>query len=152
MIALQECAQGDEIAGNVKKKMLQNWTTTLIDDTNLFMRYIHHVRYHLKACLFVFPLVHYLLWLPGRNVRKMIIFGAMSTNTCSKIAPLFEIQHVLFRRISVQCICSGYAYITQNMTYHALSIQSDQFCNFSFWTLPQIYSSYTCPSETIITN
>ena len=32
---------------------------------------------------------------------QMIILGAMSTNKCSKIAPLFEIQHdVLFRRIS----------------------------------------------------
>ena len=36
MIALQKRAQGDQIGFNVN--MFQNWTTNLIDDTNLFMR------------------------------------------------------------------------------------------------------------------
>ena len=42
----------------------------------------------------------------------------------------------------------------QNMTYmyHAFSIQYNKFYNFSFLTLPQIYSPYTPPSETILTN
>ena len=36
MIALQKRAQGDQIGFNVN--MFKNWTTNLIDDTNLFMR------------------------------------------------------------------------------------------------------------------
>ena len=72
--------------------------------------YIHYVRYHLKAYL-IFSVVYYLLWLPGRNIHKVIILDAMSTNKCSKIAPLFEIQHVSCWRISEQRMGSGYACI-----------------------------------------
>ena len=99
--------------------------------------YIHHVRYHLKAYLFFFQLVHYLLWLPGRNVRKVIILDAMSKNKCSKIAPLFEIQHdVLFRRISVQWMGSGYVCIRSQKG----STKLDIACNsHTIWSILQLF-------------
>ena len=55
--------------------------------------YIHHVRYYSKAYFFV-PLIHYLLWLPGRNVGKVILFilDAMPFF----LAPQVEIQHGCF--------------------------------------------------------
>ena len=40
----------------------------------------------------------------------------------------------------------------QNLTSHAFPIQSDQFCNLSFLTLPPIYSHCTRPGETILTH
>ena len=49
--------------------------------------YIHHVRYHLKAWLFVFPLILHLSWLLCRNVRRVIKLGSMSKNKCCKIGP-----------------------------------------------------------------
>ena len=49
--------------------------------------YIHHVRYHLKAWLFVFPLILHLSWLLCRNVRRAIKLGSMSKNKCCKIGP-----------------------------------------------------------------
>ena len=77
--------------------MMQNWTTTLIDDTNLFMRL-----YSFES-LFIFILLGISFVMIVRNVRNLIILDAMSKNLCSKIASLFEIQHdVSFRRISVQ--------------------------------------------------
>ena len=48
---------------------------------------IHHVRYHLKAWLFVFPLILHLLWVLCRNVRRAIKLGSMSKNKCCKIRP-----------------------------------------------------------------
>ena len=87
---------------------------------------IHHVRNHVKAYLiFSFQLVHYFLWLPGRNVRKVIILDAMSKTQCYKIAPIFHIQHdVLFWRILVQWMGSGYACIRSQKE----SIKHDMAC------------------------
>ena len=48
---------------------------------------IYHVRYHLKAWLFVFPLILNLSWLLCRNVRKAIKLGSMSKYKCCKIGP-----------------------------------------------------------------
>ena len=41
---------------------------------------------------------------------------------------------------------------TQNLAQHAFPMQSDQLCNFSFWTSPTIYSPCMRPSETTLTN
>ena len=83
--------------------MLQNWTTTLIDDTNLFMRLYsscYNVGIIWKPIFFFFFFLYVICYdWTVRNVRKVIILDAMSKSKCSKIASLFEIQHdVLFRR------------------------------------------------------
>ena len=121
--------------------------TSLLDGTCIAIClwvYIRHVGYHVKACLFVFPLLPYLFWLIHCNMHRVSKLGAMSRIKCCKIAPIFEIQHdVLFRRISVRQL---------RTTAIPPSYSPIKLCNFSFWALPPIYSPYTCPSETIITN
>ena len=129
--------------------MLQNWTTTLIDDTNLFIGdYILHVWYNLKAYLPICPSIGTLfgmiacmagtcgLWRWLYNYIRRI--GAMSKNKCSKIAPLFEIQHnVSFRRISVavQCMalaCMGSGY---NIRSHKQNTKHDIPCTFQTYPI-----------------
>ena len=63
---------------------------------------------HLKACLFVFPMVLYLFWLLCRNMRKGSKIWAISKNKCCEIVPIFEFSIVLFRRISVQWMCYSF--------------------------------------------
>ena len=84
-----------------KHKFCKNWTTTLIDDTNLFMR-LYSSCYILKACFIclsiciLFVMIAWQKRAQGDYIRRNV------NNECSKIVPLFEIQHdVLFRRISV---------------------------------------------------
>ena len=48
IISLGVC-RASKLGSMAKNKMLQNCTTTLIDDINLFV-YLHHVRYHLNDC------------------------------------------------------------------------------------------------------
>ena len=138
--------------------MLQKWTTTLIDDTNCLWDYIHQVRYHLKAYLFFFQLIHYLLWLPGRNVRKLIIrdnVKKLMFQNCSSIwnsAWCFvseDLGPMNGQWVRVHTLTKG-----KHRTWHSMHFpyKFDQFCNFSFLTLPPPYSPYTRPSETILTN
>ena len=52
--------------------------------------YIRDARYHLKACLIIFPLVHVYLICYVLRVSRC---GTMSKVKCCKIAPIFGIQH-----------------------------------------------------------
>ena len=108
-LLLQKRAQGENGV------QCQNINVAKLDHNfNRWYQFVYEIMFIMldiiwKPIYFSFKLVYYLLWLPGRNMRKVIILDAMSKNKCSKIAPLFEIQHdVLFRRISV-CMYNGLA-------------------------------------------
>ena len=102
--------------------------------------YIRHVWYNVKACLLVFPLVPLFVLIPSLQ-------HAQGEKMGGNVKKVLEIQHdVLFWRILVRQLRMTDR--TQNMTYHLLTIRS----NLSFVTLPPIYTPYTCPCKTIITN
>ena len=82
-------------------------------------------------------------------------FVSVCTRThCPFIAPKSSDTFGGFRRNEWAVGTRAYTHKrkAQNLTEHAFPIQSDQFCNFSFLTLPPIYSPCTRPSETILTN
>ena len=86
--------------------MLPNWITTLIDDTNLFLRLYSLCQVSFES-LFIFLLIGilFVMIVCLERAQKVIIIllDAMSKNKCSKIVSLFEIQRdVLFRTILVQ--------------------------------------------------
>ena len=81
--------------------MLQNWTTTLIDDLICLLDYIHHVRYHLKPVVCLFIGILFVTTVSQERAQGDYIRRNVK-NKYSNIASLFEIQHdLLFRRISV---------------------------------------------------
>ena len=112
--------------------------------------YIHHVRYHLQSYLFFFQVVGTLSSydVPGRNVRKVIILDHnVKTINVQKLHHYFEIQHdVLFRRISVQWMGSGYVCILHTLTkgkhktWHSVHFPYNpiNFATFPFWHYPQL--------------
>ena len=64
----------------------------------------------------------------------MMHFNALDVNVCRS-------EEVISLYFDAQCIKNvphAHKSETQNMKKRALSIQSDQFCNFSFLTMPPI--------------
>ena len=58
------------------------------------------IMFYLKACLFVFPLVYHLLWLPGRNVRQVTILGAISLSTTTYQVIFYDFILICYISIS----------------------------------------------------
>ena len=116
--------------------------------------YIHHVRYHLKGRFIglsigiLFVMIVCQKHAQGDYIRRNV----KKVNTCIPKLHHYLKFSMIFRFGGFRCnewavgMCT-YAHKskTRNMSYHALSIQFDQFCNFKFFTLPPIYSPYTRP-------